>query len=248
MKRATYVLLASLIAFTALGALVGLGLKDKLSGKLDSVIERFFENNTAIYQDSHRLTTVQQFQPLSWDALLPDAEKALLGKTQSTQNPQQNLPLHEQVFQSIQRTFDDEYQQALISVNTVDTFNGKYVELSGFIVPVEANAQREITAFFIVPYFGACIHYPPPPPPPNQIVFVSLNNTHEQGGIRGIDIQQAYTFSGEFSTGLYEDPQGTSAYLLDVVEIKPYSGLGNGINDDNANLTNGAFHIESDIR
>ncbi|MEC7631954.1 MAG: DUF3299 domain-containing protein [Pseudomonadota bacterium] len=246
MKRATYVLLASLIALIALGALVGLGLRGKLSGKLDSVIERFFENNTAIYQDSHRLTTVQQFQPLSWDALLPDAEKALLGKTRSTQNPQQNLPLHEQVFQSIQRTFDDEYQQALISVNTVDTFNGKYVELSGFIVPVEANAQREITAFFIVPYFGACIHYPPPPP--NQIVFVSLNNTHEQGGIRGIDIQQAYTFSGEFSTGLYEDPQGTSAYLLDVVEIKPYSGLGNGINDDNANLTNGAFHIESDIR
>ena len=246
MKRATYGLLASLVAFTALGALVGLGLSGKLSGKLVSVIERFFENNTAIYQDSHRLTTVQQFQPLSWDALLPDAEKALLGKTRSTQNPQQNLPLHEQVFQSIQRTSDDEYQQALISVNTVDTFNGKYVELSGFIVPVEANAQREITAFFIVPYFGACIHYPPPPP--NQIVFVSLNNTHEQAGIRGIDIQQAYTFSGEFSTGLYEDPQGTSAYFLDVVEIKLYSGLGNGINGDNANLTNGAFHIESDIR
>ncbi len=246
MKRATYVLLASLIALIALGALVGLGLSGKLSGKLVSVIERFFENNTAIYQDSHRLTTVQQFQPLSWDALLPDAEKALLGKTRSTQNPQQNLPLHEQVFQSIRRTFDDEYQQALISVNTVDTFNGKYVELSGFIVPVEANAQREITAFFIVPYFGACIHYPPPPP--NQIVFVSLNNTHEQAGIRGIDIQQAYTFSGEFSTGLYEDPQGTSAYFLDVVEIKLYSGLGNGINGDNANLTNGAFHIESDIR
>lgn len=242
MKRATYVLLASLIALIALGALVGLGLR----GKLDSVIERFFANNTAIYQDSHRLTTVQQFQPLSWDALLPDAEKALLGKTRTTQNPQQNLPLHEQVFQSIRRTFDDEYQQALISVNTVDTFNGKYVELSGFIVPVEANAQREITAFFIVPYFGACIHYPPPPP--NQIVFVSLNNTHEQAGIRGIDIQQAYTFSGEFSTGLYEDPQGTSAYFLDVVEIKLYSGLGNGINGDNANLTNGAFHIESDIR
>ena len=38
MKRATYVLLASLIALIALGALVGLGLR----GKLDSVIERFF--------------------------------------------------------------------------------------------------------------------------------------------------------------------------------------------------------------
>ena len=242
MKRATYGLLASLVGFTAMGALVGLG----LSGKLNSVKEYLFENNSAIFQDRTRLNAGQQFVALSWDALLPKAEKALLGTAQSTQNPSQDLPLHEQVFQSIQRTFDDEYQQALISVNTVDTFNGKYVELSGFIVPVEANAQREITAFFIVPYFGACIHYPPPPP--NQIVFVSLSNTHEQAGIRGIDIQQAYTFSGEFSTGLYEDPQGTSAYFLDVVEIKLYSGLGNGINGDNANLTNGAFHIESDIR
>ena len=242
MKRATYGLLASIVGFTAMGALVGLG----LSGKLNSVKEYLFENNSAIYQDSTRLNAGQQFVALSWDALLPKAEKALLGTAQSTQNPSQDLPLHEQVFQSIQRTFDDEYQQALISVNTVDSFNGKFVELSGFIVPVEANAQREITAFFIVPYFGACIHYPPPPP--NQIVFVSLSNAHKQGGINGIDIQQAYMFSGEFSTGLYEDLQGTSAYLLDVVEIKPYSGLGNGINDDNAELTNGAFHIESDIR
>ena len=246
MKRATYGLLASLVGFTAMGALVGLGLSGKLSGKLNSVKEYLFENNSAIYQDSIRLNADQQFVALSWDALLPEAEKALLGTAQSTQNPSQDLPLHEQVFQSIQRTFDDEYQQALISVNTVDTFNGKFVELSGFIVPVEANAQREITAFFIVPYFGACIHYPPPPP--NQIVFVSLNNAHEKGGISGIDIQQAYTFSGEFTTGLYEDPQGTSAYLLDVIEIKPYSGLGNGVNDGKVESKNGAFHIESDIR
>lgn len=242
MKRATFFLLASLVVFTALGTLVGLG----LSGKLNSVIESLFDNNAVIYQDGSRLKSAQQYMLLSWDALLPEAEKALLGKAQSTKNSQQNLPLHEQVFQSIQRTFDDEYQQALISVNTVDSFNGKYIELSGFIVPVEANAEREITAFFIVPYFGACIHYPPPPP--NQIVFVSLNNDHQQGGISGIDIQQAYTFSGKFSTGLYEDPQGTSAYLLDVLEIKPYKGLGNGIDDEKAELGNGAFHIESDNR
>ncbi len=241
MKRPSFALLAFFIAFAALGALVGLGLNGKLNGLIG-----FFSSDVVIYQDSTRLNETQQYQVLSWDALLPEAEKVLLGKAQSTQSSQQNLPLHEQVFQSIQRTFDDEYQQALISVNTVDKFNGNYVELSGFIVPVEANAQREITSFFIVPYFGACIHYPPPPP--NQIVFVSLNNTHEQGGISGIDIQQAYTFSGEFSTGLYEDPQGTSAYLLDVIEIKPYSGLGNGINNGQTESKNGAFHIESDIR
>ena len=241
MKRPSFALLAFFIAFAALGAFVGLGLNGKLNGLIG-----FFSSDVVIYQDGTRLQETQQYQVLAWDALLPEAEKSLLGKAHSNQNSQQNLPLHEQVFQSIQRTFDDEYQQALISVNTVDTFNGEYVELSGFIVPVEANAEREITAFFIVPYFGACIHYPPPPP--NQIVFVSLNNTHEQGGISGIDIQQAYTFSGEFSTGLYEDPQGTSAYLLDVIEIKPYSGLGNGVNDGKTESKNGAFHIESNIR
>ena len=241
MKRSPFVLLALIIAFAALGGLVGLVLNGKLTG-----LNEFFSGDVVIYQDSTRSQKTQQYQILTWDALLPEAEKSLLGKAQSSQNSQQNLPLHEQVFQSIQRTFDDEYQQALISVNTVDTFNGEYVELSGFIVPVEANTEREITAFFIVPYFGACIHYPPPPP--NQIVFVSLNNAHEQGGISGIDIQQAYTFSGKFTTGLYEDPQGTSAYLLDVLEIKPYKELGNGINDGKAESKNGAFHIESDIR
>ena len=241
MKRAPFVLLALIIAFAALGGLVGLGLNGKLTG-----LNEFFSGDVVIYHDSTRSQKTQQYQILTWDALLPEAEKSLLGKAQSSQNSQQNLPLHEQVFQSIQRTFDDEYQQALISVNRVDTFNGEYVELSGFIVPVEANTEREITAFFIVPYFGACIHYPPPPP--NQIVFVSLNNAHEQGGISGIDIQQAYTFSGKFTTGLYEDPQGTSAYLLDVLEIKPFKGLGNGINDKKAGLGNGAFHLESDNR
>ena len=90
MKRVTYGLLASLIGFTVLGALVGLG----LSGKLNSVIERLFENDSAIYQDSARLHTVQQVITLSWDALLPDAEKALLGTAQSAQNPLQDLPLH----------------------------------------------------------------------------------------------------------------------------------------------------------
>jgi len=226
-----------LFVFVMLGVGVGLG----LTGKLNNLFSVFSHNETLIYSDHNRLDKNRQYLPLSWDALLPDAEKDLLGKSQDAQIAKKNLPLHEQVFQSIQRTFDDNYQQALVSVNTVDTFNGKHVELSGFIVPVEANAQREITSFFIVPYFGACIHYPPPPP--NQIVFVALNNADVQGGIRNIDIQQAYTFSGELSTGLFEDPQGTSAYLLDVVMIKPYAAS----QKDAQNITNDTFHIEDSI-
>lgn len=37
------------------------------------------------------------------------------------------------------------------------------VRIPGFVVPLEGDAKK-ITAFLLVPYFGACIHVPPPPP------------------------------------------------------------------------------------
>ena len=80
MKRPSFALLAFFIAFAALGALVGLGLNGKLNGLIG-----FFSSDVVIYQDSTRLNETQQYQVLSWDALLPEAEKVLLGKAQSTQ-------------------------------------------------------------------------------------------------------------------------------------------------------------------
>ncbi len=53
----------------------------------------------------------------------------------------------------------------------VAELDGKVVRLPGFIVPLDIDDVGNITEFFLVPYYGACIHVPPPPP--NQLVHVT---------------------------------------------------------------------------
>lgn len=48
--------------------------------------------------------------------------------------------------------------------------NGLLVKVPGFVVPLDLDAKGQVTEFFLVPYYGACIHYPPPPP--NQVAYV----------------------------------------------------------------------------
>lgn len=91
------------------------------------------------------------YPDVNWDALLPETERGLLGNGAQGQNDETSTPLHEQIFNSIQRTFDDDYQRALVSTNIVAALDQKPVTLNGFIVPVEANAERRITAFLWFP-------------------------------------------------------------------------------------------------
>ena len=53
------------------------------------------------------------------------------------------------------------YRDALSSTRVMQEFNGKQIRIPGYMVPLEQNEEREVTAFFIVPYFGACLHMPP---------------------------------------------------------------------------------------
>ena len=112
---------------------------------------------------------------------------------------------------------NDAYLSALSSTRTVDEFNGKNVKMPGFIVPLEFDDDLTITEFFLVPYFGACIHMPPPPP--NQMVLVSYPD--------GLKLEQLYTpfwVSGELSIQIEENELGTSAYAmqLDSYELYEY--------------------------
>lgn len=59
-------------------------------------------------------------------------------------------------------------QEMSFAVNPA--LDGSLVRLPGFVVPLDLDAKGQVTEFFLVPYYGACIHYPPPPP--NQIVYV----------------------------------------------------------------------------
>lgn len=150
---------------------------------------------------------------LKWGELLPPTEMTLLRKYQIDRMAM----LDNQFEIALKAANDDEYKSSLVSTHTVDTFFGEVVAISGFIVPLEVNEKQQVTQFFFVPYFGACIHYPPPPP--NQIIYSRL-----EGGLDDININQAYTLTGVLRGGLFEDPAGTSAYILEIAEIHEYFG------------------------
>ncbi len=107
------------------------------------------------------------------------------------------------------------WSEVLQSVNVREALNGKKVRLPGFIVPIEYDAQQNITSFFLVPYFGACIHVPPPPP--NQIVFVS-----DAKGLKADMIYNPFWIEGTISTTTMSHDLANSAYSLKATSITEY--------------------------
>ncbi len=122
----------------------------------------------------------------------------------------------QQITDAIASASDSRYQEALISTRIKEDFKDQSIRIPGFIVPLEFDAENTVTQFFIVPYFGACIHSPPPPP--NQTVFASFE--------QGVDLDSIYDpfwFSGTLTTSITERETATSAYSLSVDSIEPYS-------------------------
>ncbi|MFK7941554.1 MAG: DUF3299 domain-containing protein, partial [Paracoccaceae bacterium] len=58
---------------------------------------------------------------------------------------------------------------------TVPTLDGAFVRIAGYALPLGAS-EEGVSEFLLVPYVGACIHYPPPPA--NQMVLASLATPH----------------------------------------------------------------------
>ena len=110
---------------------------------------------------------------------------------------------------------DDIYQQALNSVNVRKEIDGQAVRVPGFVVPLEFDDNQVITQFFLVPYFGACIHMPPPPP--NQIILVNYST--------GLEMDALYDpiwVSGMLKVSMTENNLGRSAYSMDMHIFEPY--------------------------
>ncbi len=83
------------------------------------------------------------YKTIDWDILIPEGEKLL-------PPPQVS---HDGDFSSV--------PQPVGGVNK--KLDNQEVRIPGFVVPLEGDAKT-ITAFLLVPYFGACIHVPPRPP------------------------------------------------------------------------------------
>jgi hypothetical protein len=108
------------------------------------------------------------------------------------------------------------YQQALTSIKVKAIVNNSPIKIPAFIVPLEFDDDQNVTQFFMVPFFGACLHLPPPPP--NQTIFV-----HYPQGLKLESLYDAYWISGVIKTSLVENETATAAYSMEMHTFELYS-------------------------
>lgn len=163
----------------------------------------------------------QAFKELEWEQLIPQSVLDILLNPPSYVTEVEDGSLEDQISSQIKSAVDgakdDVYQQALISTEVVPELNNQAVKIPGFIVPLEFDDDQTITQFFLVPFFGACIHVPPPPP--NQIIFVSYPQ-----GLKLSALYDPFWIYGNLKTGLVENDMATAAYTMEMKFFEAYDG------------------------
>lgn len=159
------------------------------------------------------------YSTIEWVDLIPPAELEILmnppAYVSEIEDGSAEDQIGSQMKSAIAAASDDLYQQALVSTNVNASMNGAKIKLPGFIVPLDFDDDLTVTQFFLVPYFGACLHMPPPPP--NQIIFVETAQ-----GIKVEDLQTPFWVSGELQTAISENDTATSAYSMKLLELEIY--------------------------
>ena len=105
--------------------------------------------------------------------------------------------------------------QQVMDFSVNKELDGALIKIPGFIVPLDVGKDGLVTDFFLVPYFGACIHVPPPPP--NQIVHVRISK-----GIALDSIYEAYWITGRMKVVNKSTRLGASAYQLAASNVEIY--------------------------
>jgi hypothetical protein len=164
------------------------------------------------------ISATTEYQEIEWTDLIPKDDLDLLlnppaqlleiedGSAQDSITAASNSKQDEEV---------ERYLNALSSSRIVEKYKKKLIKIPGFVVPLSSEDQRKITEFFIVPYFGACLHMPPPPP--NQIIYVKYKQ-----GIELKSLYEPFWFTGILMIETVENSMGSSAYSLHLNDINPY--------------------------
>ncbi|NTS78200.1 DUF3299 domain-containing protein [Catenovulum sp. SM1970] len=164
-------------------------------------------------------TTIKTFREVEWTELIPEDDLNAILNPPSYIDDIEDGSIEDQIGAQVENGVsspeDDVYQRALNSTRIIEKMNNQAIKIPGFIVPLEFNEDRTISRFFLVPYFGACLHMPPPPP--NQIIFVTA-----EPAIEFQSLYDAFWISGMLKTKMFESEMATSAYTLDLADIEYY--------------------------
>lgn len=162
----------------------------------------------------------QTYKDISWLELLPEDDKQALLSQGPIQHGNETT-MERQPALGANRTSlgatlsNSQVESAWLSSAIIPEMGEEQVRLPGFVVPLEYNDEQKVTEFFLVPYFGACIHMPAPPP--NQIIFVSDPNGFELSSI-----YEPYVVEGEMLIAMTTNELGVSAYSIEAANIFPY--------------------------
>lgn len=219
-----YRLLQSITFCCLLIVLISCGIDDKkkvVNEQRNSQNSVVNTNKTKKSDSSTTLLNVKQhYMTTNWEDIIPrDDLNALLNPPASLNELAEGSP-NDQITSRLQNKVifeeDDVYQKALVSTKVIDAVDGLGIKIPGFIVPVKISAEQVVTEFFLVPYFGACIHAPPPPP--NQIIFVRYPK-----GFKLNSLQDVYWVSGIIKTKIVAGELATAAYSMSMDEYELYS-------------------------
>ncbi|MDH5473818.1 MAG: DUF3299 domain-containing protein [Gammaproteobacteria bacterium] len=159
------------------------------------------------------------YKTLQWTDLIPKSVlDILLNPPEVIQKIQDGTPedeLDSELLVDLGSQSDSPYFKALTSTEIIPEYNNKKVRIPGFIVPLEFDDDQVITAFFLVPYFGACIHQPAPPP--NQMIYVTSKK-----GLKLEVLYDPFWIEGTLYTGIKDTDIGVSAYTMTAARIEPY--------------------------
>jgi hypothetical protein len=173
----------------------------------------------AVKKERLEILSSSPFKTLEWNDLIPEEDLNVLMNPPSYIDDLDDSAFNDDIDDQLDDILNSEvyirYKEALASKKIIPDLNHKNVRIPGFVVPVEFD-EESITEFFLVPYFGACIHSPPPPP--NQIIYV-----HAPKGLQLDALYDPFWVSGKLSTSLVENYMATAAYSLQMTSYELYT-------------------------
>jgi hypothetical protein len=160
------------------------------------------------------------YQEIEWIHLIPKEDLAALLNPPEFLSDIQDGSEQDSVEALSALTDQDEvtrrFQQALTSEKVIEDFDKKAIRIPGFVVPLKSDEQQRVTEFFIVPYFGACLHMPPPPP--NQMIYGTTKT-----GFELAQLTEPFWFEGVINIETTSNMTGTAVYGLALENIEAYN-------------------------
>lgn len=154
----------------------------------------------AVFSLSTAVSAKDASEEIDWLELMPEEDLNLL----------ENMPevSHEGDGPA---TLPDE----IMTGRVVPEMDGRSGRIPGFVVPLKTTQDMRILEFFLVPYYGACIHVPPPPP--NQIIHVKYK--------KGFKLEALYDpvwIEGTLKIEKTENDIASSSYSIVAENVSPY--------------------------